>query len=401
MSNGATTATTRPDRVIFPKQAAHIPANFLLIVGGICLLITAIGAYQQPAQFAHSWLFSYLYFFTLVLGCLFWTMVHHATNAGWSTLIRRQMENVAGLFPVLLGLFIPLLLCGPTLYGWMQPDAATHDHALHEKALYLNLPFYYLRVIFYFAVFIGLALYYRHHSVQQDSDGCAVHSIRLRAPSYVLAMVLGMAVIFSAFDWVMSLDYHWYSTMFSVTIFAGSGLSGMALIILIVLALQRGGYLGAVGAEHYQLMGKVLFSFTLFWAWVSIAQYLLIWYANIPEETIFFVKRNEGSWLIISLLIITFKFAIPFLGLLFQAAKRNPAWLGKMAGAVLLGQAIDLYWHVLPQIHPTGWAPHWLDIVIWVGMGLILTSFFLRKLSSAAVYPVRDPRLRESVECYN
>jgi hypothetical protein len=396
------TATTLPlnDRTMLQGGWIKGVTTALLWSGAVVLLVAALGSLTEAKQLAYSWCFSFLFFFTVVAGSLFWTLVHHATGAGWSTLLRRLMENVADLFPVIAVLFLPLIVMGPDLYEWMQPAKAA-DHVVQEKALYLNFPFWLVRAAGYFAVFIGVAYFYRKISVRQDQDGCAVYSVQLQKPVYLLSLLAGLCLIFASFDWIMALDYHWYSTMFPVTIVAGAGLAGIAVLILHTLLLKRLGYLAAVGVEHYHLLGKVLFSFVCFWGWVSLGQYLFIWYANIPEETIFFIERNVGSWAVICVLSTVFKVVIPFIGLLLQAAKRNPLWLGLMAGSVLLGHALELYWLVLPQLHADGWTPHWLDVVCWLGMFLVLCSFLLQKATKAAIYPVKDPRLLESVECYN
>jgi hypothetical protein len=401
MSHIATDASPGSSRTIFPLAGATLTANFLLGSGLVLILGTAAGALWHPQEAAFAWLFGFLYFFTIVGGSLFWSVVHHAVHAAWTTLFRRLWENVAALFPVLAFLFLPLFFCGPTLYQWMQPDIQANDPALHEKANYLCPWFFYVRAILFFLVFISIALFYRRHSVSQDRDGSPVHSAILQERSYVLLALFGLSITYASFDWIMSLDFHWASTMFGVTIFAGAATSSAALIILLTLGLQKAGYLKMVHVEHYHLLGKVLFSFVTFWAWVSFAQYLFIWYANIPEETVFFIDRSKGTWAQMAYAMMIFNFAIPFLILLFQATKRSPFFLALTAGSVLLGHGIELYWLVMPTLHPAGVTLHWLDVVTWVGMALILASYFIRYSATDAIYPVRDPRLPEATDTYN
>ncbi len=401
MSQTATHENVKGGPSIFPLTGATLTANFLFGGGAALILLSLIGACHNPQQWAYSWLYSFLFYFTLAAGSLFWCVVHHAVHAAWTTLFRRLWENLAALLPVLAFLFLPVIVCGPMIYSWMRPAELAHSAALREKAAYLCDWFFYVRSGLYFLVFISIAFFYRRESVQQDHDGNPVHTAVLQRKSYVLLALFGVAITFASFDWIMTLDYHWSSTMFGVTIFAGAATASAALVILMTLGLQQAGYMGMVNKEHYQLLGKVLFSFLTFWAWVSFGQYLFIWYANIPEETIFFIDRSKGTWLDMAHGMILFKFVIPFCILLLQATKRSSFWLGLMAASVLLGHAIELYWLVMPTLHPEGVVLHWLDVVIWAGMALILASFFMRRSSTDAIYPIRDPRLQEAIESYN
>jgi hypothetical protein len=377
-------------------------SKLLLILAILALGLTAVGGYFEPKQFAFSWLFAFFFYYTITLGCLFWTLVHHAVDADWSVVVRRQLENVAALGPWLLLLFLPLLLVAPILYHWMNPEIVAHDPVYPDKVGYLNHTFFYFRIAVYFGFLIFAGWIYRSYSCRQDVTGSPVYTYRMRCMAYGFIPLFAVTVSFSAIDWLMGLDYHWYSTMWGVYIFAGTAQSSMATIILIAMTLQGLGYYhGALTREHFHIMGKLLFAFTVFWAYIAFSQYMLIWYANIPEETTFFLERNVGSWWWASVFLVAGHFVLPFILLLTQGGKKNLGRLRISAVWVLFMHAFDHHWIVTPKAHPDGFAVHWLSVTSWVGIGALLAFFYLRKLGAAPLFPVRDPRLKDCVELTN
>ena len=205
----------------------HVGGRFLGLVGmaAVAFAVLLAGAFLNTKQFAFSYLFAYTFFFTICMGGLFWTLVHHAVDAEWSVVVRRQLENIASLFVVMAVLFIPLLAVGPLLWKWMEP-ANAHDPLLLEKAAYLNKPFFYARAIIYFAFFVLSSSFLRAFSIAQDNDGAAVYTVFNRRVAFSSAIPFAICLTFAAVDWLMGLDYHWYSTMWGVYIFAGAALGG-------------------------------------------------------------------------------------------------------------------------------------------------------------------------------
>src|SRR5882724_11786392 len=258
----------------------------LLLAGGavVGLLLCLIGALRDQPQFSFSWLFGFIYFFTLCCGCLFWTIVHHATDAEWSVVVRRQLENIALLLCALFIFAIPILLLRHHLFEWMN-IAPGESPVLDSKRQYLNWPFFAFRALLYFVLLGGVAFFLRRFTVW------------MRKVAFAGLPIFGLALSFSAFDWLMGLNYRWFSTMWGPYIFAGAAGSSMSLLVLVITALRSAGYLrGVVTLEHYHIMGKWMFAFCIFWAYIGFSQYMLQWYANIPEETQYYIVRNTESW---------------------------------------------------------------------------------------------------------
>jgi len=387
----------------------------LLGVGVISLLVTVVTGLVAPAgsevrrQFAFSWLFAFIYFFTILAGCFFWLILHHSTDSSWGILVRRQMENLAALIPWMAIFFIPLFLARHDIWDWID---ARHqvplDPHLGAKLGFFEfrvgpvpVPFFWIRALFYLLFFGAAAIYFRRTSVKQDADGDPRWSIQMRGVSFPCILLFAACLTLAAFDWISSIDYRWASTMWGVYIFAGSAGASMALIILVIVALQRAGYLASVNEEHYHIMGKLLFTFTIFWGYIGFSQYMLIWYGNIPEETEFFLKRNVESWNVLSTAIVVGRFVIPFLYLLFQSTKRNSNLLSYACFWVLGMHVLDMYIAVLPIMHPAGFQISVFDVLSLFAIGCPLAFLFLMTLGRVSLFPARDPRLLESVKLSN
>ncbi len=367
----------------------------------VALLVSAIGFFKDREQFAFSWLFGFFVVFSICVGALFWTILHHATDSEWSTLVRRQMENVASIIPWLGLLFLPLLgFCAPTLWKWWTIDPKT-EPLLAAKAAYLNHTFFILRYVLYFAGLGWVARTLRNRSIAQDADGAVSHTFSMRKASIIGLPVLAVSLTFAAVDWLMGLDYHWFSTMWGVYVFAGAAGSSMALLVLIVFWLKGQGFLKAVNSEHYHIMGKFMFAFTVFWAYIGYSQYMLIWYANIPEETIYFKIRNTESWHYLSTLLVAGRFFIPFPILLFQYSKRNPRILFKVAILMVVMQVVDIYVIVLPALHGTGLSFSIFDLAALVSVAALAGGLFFKRLGTCHLFPLKDPRLAGSVNLHN
>jgi hypothetical protein len=389
-------AVERFDRSTF----GILPLAFLA-AAAVGLLGSLIGYIWWQKQFAYSWLFACTYFFTLCVGSLFWTILHHATDSEWSVLVRRQMENVASIIPYFFFLFLPLIFfCAPLLWTWW--DLKLGDNPVYDaKHGYLNHGFFWVRYILYFVILGGVACLLRNASIAQDTDGLSRHSHFMRKLSVFALVLFGVGLTFAAVDWLMGLNWEWFSTMWGVYIFAGTAGAGMSLIVIITTALHSRGYLKPVTLEHYHIMGKYMLAFTIFWAYIGFSQYMLIWYANIPEENIYFRIRNTEGWWYFSMLLVIGRFFIPFPLLLTQWIKKQPERLCWLAWWVLFMQLIDIYVVVLPSLHQLGFRPSIFDLTALLGVGGVVGWLWLRSLGTANLFPTRDPRLAASITLTN
>ena len=379
-------------------------AGLSVLLGGVAfvaLVLSVVGAYVEPQQFAFSWLFAFAVFFTLCAGCFFWTLVHHATDAEWSVVVRRQLENIASLLAALALLFIPVLLLRHHLYGWMTVPVG-QDPVLDAKRAYLNWDFFLARALITFLFFIVASQLLRRYSIRQDNDGNPRFTLKMRKVTFISLPLFALCLSFGACDWLMSLNYKWFSTMWAVYIFAGAAGSSMSLLVLVITALRRAGYLkDLVTLEHYHVMGKWMLAFSVFWAYIGFSQYMLIWYANIPEETQYFLARNTESWWTLSMILVFGRFFGPFGILLLRSIKKRPHQLCWLAGWIVGMQTLDMYVIVMPAFHGSGVHVSIWDFVSLIAIGATLAFLYLRVVRRPSLFPVRDPRLMESLKLVN
>ncbi len=393
-----------------PEARTSRPAEFFdyQYVGGRFLGLVAVavlsfgaaigGGFLDPAGFAFSYLFAFGCFFTICVGALFWILVHHAVDAAFSVGIRRQLENLASLLPVLGILFIPLVFVAPILWTWMLPINADSPDVI-AKWPFLTPWFFWLRAAFYFAFFSLAATWLRANSLQQDVTGSPHFSLLNRRLSFAGLPLFALCITFASVDWFMGLSFPWVSTIWGVYLFSGSALSALCVMVLIATALRNVGYLRRImTVEHYHLLGNLMLAFTAFWAYIGFSQYMLIWYANIPEESVFFALRNTGSWNTLSTLLVVGHFVLPFILLLPRAGKRNPRFLCGVAIWLLLMHLLDLYLIVIPVLHPMRFTPSWMDVACLLAIGSTLAAVFLKRLGDVPLWPLRDPRLAESLK---
>jgi hypothetical protein len=392
-----------------PEQATIPPGhswNRLPMVGGGLALVGALGCAilgpGNPKQFYFSWLVSFLFFLTLALGALFFVLIQYASQGGWGIVLRRIGETVFVMIPVMAVLFVPVLFGMRSLYSWTVPGAAEQDALLHWKAPYLNVPFFLIRAALFFGIWSLIAVVYYRGSRRQDGTGDPATSARLRALAGPALIVLAITQSFAAIDWIMSLTPHWYSTIFGVYFFAGSFVGFIALLSVVSVAMRSAGLLDTIiSAEHLHDVGKFLFAFTAFWAYIGFSQFFLIWYGNLPEETIWYKARMEGSWLTVSLFLMAGHFGAPFLYLMGRTVKRKGATLAIGGVWLLFMHFIDLYWQVMPTLHPEGLRPSALDVTAFLAVGGCFVAAAGWLMRRQALVPVRDPRLAESLAFEN
>ncbi|MCB9728660.1 MAG: hypothetical protein H6744_16585 [Deltaproteobacteria bacterium] len=405
MSHGHAPRTVAAEDVIIPS--GHALAKLPLIAAVVGLI--GIGASfalmgDHPEQFYLSWLTNFAFFLSFGLGGLWFVIVQHVTRAGWSIVVRRAAENLMVTLPVFALLFIPVIMGMEHLYHWVHPEEG--DVVLQGKLGYLNTTFFLGRAAFYFIGWALFALFFYAKSVRQDESKAAQISRTLRGVAPVAIVFFALTLTFGAFDWFMSLDPHWFSTIFGVYYFAGTTVATFALLALSAMVLQRGGLLkGVVTTEHYHDLGKYLFAFNVFWTYIAFSQYFLIWYANIPEETMWYMYRMEGTWLYVSAFLALGHFVIPFFYLMSRHIKRNRKTLAIGALWMLMMHWVDMYWVIQPPLahHHGGHGASLsvLDLTTFIGIGGIFLAVYAWRMRSKALVPVGDPRLAESLAFEN
>jgi hypothetical protein len=371
-------------------------AGLFALLSIVGIILSVIGAAVNHVQFAYSWFFGFYYFFTIALGSFFWVTLHYACDSDWSVLARRVWENILALFPVLLVIFIPLLWPDfrDVLWKWTS-NAMQSDHEVVIRSVYLNQPFFYFRVFAYFLYFILAGLYYRRESILQDEDGNPIYTRRMHDHSYLALVIFGLLQTFLGCDWLAGLQWRWASSLFGVYNYAICAQAGLAAGIVLIALFRSGGYLLSMNHEHFYLMGKLLFGFTIFWAYIAFGQYLLIWYANIPEETIFYNDHNRGHWFYLTYFLAAGKFLFPVTYLLAQDTKKSLRALTFISAWILFMHGVELYWFIGPYAHHSIF-PSWQDPVALITIGSILGFAYVRIAARHSLFPARDPRL---VEC--
>ncbi|NLD69469.1 MAG: hypothetical protein GX644_11730 [Limnobacter sp.] len=395
--------------------------NALLGVSVIALVASIVPMLAE-GEARRTALASYLtaYMFTLgtALGALFFVLIHHLTRAGWSVVVRRISENMAAtLFPWLAVLFLPLAIWHHDVWHhWMvegvtDPAAPNYDAVIAGKSAYLNVPFFFIRAGVYFAVWALLAHWFRNSSLAQDQDGDPARSLKMARRSAPAMLAFALTTTFAAFDWIMSLDPHWFSTIFGVVYFAGGVVAMYATLALFAMWLGRHGYLReVVNAEHYHDIGKLLFAFMVFWAYTSFSQYMLIWYANLPEETGWFATRSEGSWNTVFTVLAFGHFLAPLAFLMSRHTKRRQPTLAIAAVFMLVMHWFDMAYQIMPSMADhgagdghahAGFTLHWTDPVALIGIYGLFLAMSLRNVIGTPLIPERDPRLAESMHFHN
>jgi hypothetical protein len=370
-----------------------------LMLGGIGLAGLAAGFFLARETFWQSYLIAYIFWINITIGSLAVLMVQHLSGGKWGLVARRVLEASSRTLPVMAVLFLPIALNLPELYAWARPEAAA-DPLIQTKASYLNANFFYLRAVLYFVIWGALIFLLNRWSREQDDrpaqlPGPADRRFRvLSGPGLVLYV---LTVTFMSVDWVMSLDPHWYSTIFGILTIGGQGLASMAFAILVLAQLARARPMAQVAdADAFHDLGKLMFAFVMLWAYFSVSQLLIIWSANLPEEIPFYLERLHGPWYPVSVLVLIGQFALPFLLLLSQDFKRNPRIVARIAFWILLMRIVDIAWTIGP-VFREGSGLHWLDFAAVLGMGAVWSFFFFRSLGSRAVVPARDPYLKEAL----
>lgn len=412
-----------------------------LFVGGVGLAgAILVGYFSDPSfrRFYFAYLISFAFFLSISLGAIFFVLLQHLTRAGWSVGVRRIAETLAAAIPVLAALSAPIVLSvimnRGDLYRWAQPvgahvehveDAGYHaepedaspqahaqvkplDELTLKKRAYLNPGFFLVRLAIYFVVWSAIGVWYWRRSVDQDESGDVEVTHRMQGLSAPAMVVFAITFTFASFDLLMSLDPAWFSTIFGIYYFSGAAVAIFATLILVLRLLQSAGCLSqTITTEHYHDLGKFLFGFTFFWGYIAFSQYMLLWYANMPETSGWFVRRGATTvdsetsvWSVVVLILLLGHLIVPFAGLLSRHVKRSHSLAAFWAAWMLIFHWLDLYWLVMPEFDGHVHLGI-VELACLLGIGGIYVATLLRLALRHNLRPVRDPRLSESLAFQN
>ena len=388
------------------RETAVMPAQVKKTALGLTaagVLLVAGAAVASAERFFANWLVLMAFVLTTGVGALFLVALEHTVHSRWSVPFRRISENLSALILVSVILAVPFALSVSTLYEWATMPVGMMDHAMHEKAAYLNAPFFYARLAFCFVIWALAYWLFVRNSRKQDTSGDPAltrSSRRLGPPALILFAV---TLTFASFDWIMSLTPRWYSTAFGMYFFSGAITAGLAVTTLASVLLKENGLLPEqVGRDHFYNLGGLLFAMNTFWAYIAFSQFMLIWYGNLPEELVWYDLRSSGLWPLVAFVLVILHFFVPFVALLARDAKSNPKRLRIAAVSTLVAHGLDLYWMVLPSVSLGDGvrfsALSWMDVGFpLLAVGIVLFVWLWRS-SKSPIMPVGDPRLEDSLK---
>ncbi len=368
-------------------------------VAVVGLGLTALGGRADPRQALFSYLVAFVDWLGTALGALVLLGALHASRARWPVVLRRFLETVPLTLPLFAALFVPIALGLRDLYPWVDPRGAELIRRVAHLRPYLNVPAFLARAGLYFAIWIAVAELLRRWSVAQDRSGALALTLRQRRLGAASLPLLALSLSFAAFDWMMSLDPRFHSTIFGVYWFAGSFLAAFAVLAIAAAVTRRspGQFGHALNVDHTHALGKFVLAFTAFWAYIAFSQFMLIWIANLPDEVPWYLVRAGGGWRAVGIGLAVGHFLVPFFVLLSRDLKRDPRRLARVAGWLLVAHWVDVWWVIMPRLHPGGPRPSWMDLTAFVGVGAAALAVLVLRMRGAAPIPVRDPYLEESL----
>jgi len=365
-----------------------------LIVGIAGVLLSLLAFSLDRQQFLRSYLFAYLYWTGMALGCLGILLMHHVVGGKWGMVIRRLCEAGARTLPFMGLLLVPVLLGMTTLYVWARPEAA-HDANIQSKAAYLNIPFFVGRTIFYFGIWFIYSHLLSTWSAELDRTKNQQISSRMRAVSAPGLVVFTLTTTFAFIDWIMSLEPHWFSTIYGAMFTIGEMLESFAFVIALLVILSKVSPLKEhITPQHIHDLGNMMFAFMVLWAYLSFSQFLIIWAGNLPEEIPWYISRLQGGWGWVALTLVVFHFAVPFVLLLMRGVKRRPDRLFRVCLLMIAIRLVDVYWITEPAFFGQKLRIHWMDFVTPVAIGGLWLAVFFEQLKSHPLVPIGDARLQ-------
>lgn len=369
----------------------------LMVVAGVGIATLGAGFALDPTRALSSLLTSGFYFLCLGLGGAVFLALMYVANAGWATVFKRIPEAFAAYVPWGAVTMLALIPGASALYLWARPGIMETDHLLHSKEAFLNVPFFAVRMVVMLALWVGFVHLMRRNSVRQDTEQTPEYTGRNVKVSAVFLCLFGLTFCLAAFDWLMSLEPHWFSTIYGLYNVAGLLSSSVCALAVAAILLRRSGAMPGINEGHLHDLGKLMFGFATLWAYLWFSQYLLIWYSNIPEETVYYIARTHGGWSWPFYLNIILNWALPFVLLLPRPAKRNPSHLLRVAGILLAGRWLDLQLMVYPGNMPEYPGLGVYEVAGFLGLGALFLLAVTRAVGSASLVPHGDPYLVESL----
>jgi hypothetical protein len=364
------------------------------------IVLAGIGLVVKGDAFWQSYLIGFYFWSGLTIGSMAVLMVQHLTGGGWSMVSRRILEASTRTLPLLAVLFVPIWLKMTLLYPWARPEAA-NDPIIQAKALYLNPTFFSIRAVLYFVIWGTMIYFLNKWSREQDENPPMLpgpQDRRSRVLSGPGVVIYVLTITFMSTDWVMSIDPHWYSTIYGIITLGGQGLSTMAFAIVVVSALARFRPMSEVlGTEQIHDLAKLMFAFVMLWGYFQVSQLIITWSGNLPEEIPFYLERLHGVWAPISIVVLLGEFVLPFLLLLSRSLKQNPRRVRRIALLILLARFIDVAWMIGPSFNRGGSSLSWVDFACGLAIGGIWLFYFFTNLAGRAVVPAKDPYFKEAL----
>jgi len=370
-----------------------------LAVGGVFAAISIVGLFANPAQFYRSYLVAFCLVLGVTLGSLAIETLHHMTGGAWGLVIRRILEASSRTLPLVALFAVPLFFGLPHVYPWADASRVASDEVLRHRAVYMNPTGVAIRLALCFAAWSAFAFALSRLSKRQDEAAAQGLERRMQLVAAPGLAVYCLLITIVSIDLLMSTDPHWYSAIYGIYIVGGQAISGLAFTLLAALFLaRREPFRSAVQERHVHDWGKLLFAFTMLWAYFAVSQLIIIWSGDLPEEITFYKARVAGGWLAVSLFLALFQFAVPFVFLLSANFKRNLGKLSAVAALVLFMRAVDLFWLVAPAYHPEGLSLHWLDFTLPVALFGLWLAAFVRQVGARPLLPVNDPNVAVALE---
>lgn len=364
-----------------------------LFVGIIALAVSLVGLFTDPTHFWQSYLFAYLFWSGLALGCMGVFFLHNVVGGNWGVSIRRFVEAGTRTLPLIAVFVIPIFFAMHTLYTWTHPDVRAHDFAVGHKAVYMNIPLFIMRAVVYFAVWFFFGFRILRMTNEHDRTGDPALFGRIKRFSAPALLIFIVSTTYAYVDWIMSAEPDWYSTIYPWMFTIGQVVLTFAfLIAVLVLLSKHEPFASFLTRQHYHDLGNLLLAFTMVWAYFSISQFLIIWAENLPDEIPWYVRRFSGGWGYIAFVIAIFHFCVPFFILLLRFVKKNAGRLRTLAIWMIIMRILDVFWIVEPAYRQRGFEIYWTDVVAPIGLGGIWLAFFIWNLKSRPLLANRDPR---------
>lgn len=380
-----------PTETLQPRMASA--QRIFLIIGIIALGGSVVGLFTDPAHFWQSYLFGYIFWSGLALGCLGIFFLHNVVGGNWGVVIRRMVESGLQTLPLIALFVIPIFFGMTSLYSWTHADVRAHDFAIGHKATYLNVPFFIARTVLYFLIWFFFGFRILRMANEHDRTGDPALFRRIKGASAPALLLFVLSTTYAFIDWIMSLEPDWYSTIYAWLFTVSEVLLSFAFLIALLVLLSKYEPLRSfVTIKHYHDLGNLMLAFTMLWAYMSLAQFLIIWAENLPDEIPWYVRRFSGGWGYLAFIIAIFQFCVPFFLLLMRFIKKNPNLLRTVAVWMIIMSIIHVFWFIEPAFRQRGFQIYWTDIMAPIGLGGLWLAFFLRNLKARPLLASHDPR---------